>query len=94
MSNQAKMSSKDYDLLRQQMKDHLDEVESAPGALCFVLNHVRTLSDDEVAQIYERSEGQNDADRDATIDGMTSDQLDSMLRSMYEIAGVDTAELD
>lgn len=92
--SEPKMSQREYDLLRQQMKDHFNEVESAPGALCFVLSHIRPVTDDEVDQIYERSESASDAERDAAIDSMTDEQLDSMLRSLYTIAGVDTAELD
>lgn len=68
-----------------QIKEFLDSNDSAPGARCFVLRHIRDVPDAEFSAIYEQSEGVNDTERNALIDSMTDAQLMELAASLLEI---------
>lgn len=80
--------------LIDQIKQFLDNNDSAPGARCFVLQHVRDVSDAETSQIYELSEGVNDTERNALIDSMTDAQLLELSASLLEIASEKILDLE
>lgn len=80
--------------LIDQIKQFLDSNDSAPGARCFVLQHVRDLPDAELSQIYEESEGINDTERNSLIDSMTDAQLLELSASLLEIAGEKILDLE
>lgn len=77
-----------------QIKQFLDSNDSAPGARCFVLQHIRDVPDAEFNAIYEQSEGVNDTERNALIDSMTDAQLLELSASLLEIASEKILDLE
>lgn len=77
-----------------QIKEFLDSNDSAPGARCFVLQHIRAVPDAEFSAIYEESEGVNDTERNALIDSMTDAQLLELSASLLEIASEKILDLE
>jgi hypothetical protein len=80
--------------LKNQIKEFLDSNDSAPGAHCFVLQHIRGVGDSEFSAIYEQSEGHNDTQRNALVDSMTVEQLVELSASILEIANEKILELE
>lgn len=81
-------------ILKRQIKEYLNCHESAPGAYALVLSIVKEVPDEELNQIYENSEGYNDAERDSLIDIMTGDQLMVLAAYLLEIASEQLNYLD
>jgi hypothetical protein len=81
-------------VLKDQIKEFLDSHDSAPGAHVFVLGVIKEVSDDEISQIYEESEGVNDAARNQIIDNMSSLELMKLSAYLLEIANEKLTDLE
>ena len=74
------------EFLVQQIKQYLEEHESAPSACCLVHGVYYGDCDDLSAnEIYDRSEGENDRDRDEMLDKLTDEQLFDLAGQCLEI---------
>lgn len=80
--------------LKDQIKQFLDSNDSAPGAHCLVLQHIRSVDDFEIASIYEQAESHNDSQRNYIIDSMTVEQLIELSASILEIANEKILDLE
>jgi hypothetical protein len=81
-------------VLKDQIKEFLDSHDSAPGAHVFVLSEIKEVSDAEISQIYEESEGVNDTARNQIIDNMSSLELMKLSAHILEIALEKLADLE
>ena len=70
-----------------QVRNFLDTHESAPSAWCMVksFHSGAPFTDEEAKVAYERSEGENDEDRNRMLDDLNLEQLSQLSALCLEI---------
>ena len=71
-----------------QIKEWLNNHESAPSAWCMVksFHDNQGVSDADLDMAYNRSEGSNDSEKDQMVDKLTPDQLMGLAALIVEIS--------
>lgn len=63
----------------------LESFMSAPGARQYVTSYIRDLSDSEIDEIYNTSEGANDTETEAAVNALNDEQREAMIRDLIDI---------